>query len=206
MVFLPFLQGIGLGASMIIPIGAQNSFILNQAVKRNYHLQAASICVACEIVLVALGIFGGGQLISANDWLHTLITWGGIVFLAGYGGLSFKAALTTQTVDQQQAAKSKSLKAVVATALAVTLLNPHVYLDTVVILGSVGSQFVGDDKIAFTLGIILASILWFYSLSLAAARMSEILNRPRVRKGIDLAVGTIMWLIAASLCYAWVNG
>ena len=206
MSLLPFVQGIGLGASMIIPIGAQNSFVLNQAIKRNHHKVAAAICIICDMLLMGLGVYGGSKLISSNDLLHTLITWGGILFLTGYGLLSFKAALNPASGDDKQANDSKSLKVVIITTLAVTLLNPHVYLDTVVILGSVGGQFVGNEKLAFTIGIMSASLLWFSALSTAASRMSELLSRPRVKQGIDITVGIIMWVVAASLYRSWIGG
>ncbi|MFT4930116.1 MAG: L-lysine exporter family protein LysE/ArgO [Phenylobacterium sp.] len=202
MSLLPFAQGMGLGVSMLVPIGAQNSLILNQAIKRNYHLIAATICVVCDVTLMSIGVFGGGELIKDNDSLLTFITWAGIIFLTGYGLLSFKAVFHRKHNKDNHNSEIKSLKVVVATTLAVTLLNPHVYLDTVVIFGSVGSQFVGNEKITFALGMMLASILWFYSLSFAAAKLSEVLSRPRVRQVIDFSVGVVMWLIAYSLLKA----
>jgi L-lysine exporter family protein LysE/ArgO len=205
MSFLPFVQGIGLGASMIIPIGAQNSFVLNQAIKRNYHLIAAGICVVCDALLMTLGVFGGGTLFASNGLMFTLITWGGILFLAGYGLLSFKAVLYPKTSADKTTNEHKSLKMVIITTLAVTLLNPHVYLDTVVILGSVSSQFVGNEKIAFTMGMVLASILWFVSLSLGAAKLSKQLSRTKVKQSIDFTVGVIMWAIAGSLLVNWIG-
>ena len=205
MSLLPFVQGVGLGASMIIPIGAQNSFVLNQAIKRNYHYIAASICIVCDIILMGLGVYGGGKLLTSSDTLYTLITWGGILFLMGYGLLSFKSAFKPQSSDDAAANSRKSMKVVILTTLAVTLLNPHVYLDTVVILGSVGSQFVGNEKTAFALGIMCASVLWFSTLATAAAKMSNYLSRPRVKQGIDITVGVIMWVVAASLYNAWMK-
>ncbi|NQZ11418.1 MAG: amino acid transporter [Algicola sp.] len=205
MSFLPFVQGIGLGASMVIPIGAQNSFVLNQAIKRNYHLVAAAICVFFDICLMGLGVFGGGQLIAANDMAFALITWGGILFLFGYGLLSFKTVLWPNSAKDASSNERKSLKVVVITTLAVTLLNPHVYLDTVVILGSVGGQFVGNEKIAFALGIMLASVMWFTALAMGAAKMSNLLSQPKVKRGIDLVVGIIMWGIAWMLFNDWMG-
>ncbi len=205
MSFLPFVQGIGIGASMIIPIGAQNSFVLNQAIKRNYHLMAAAICVICDICLMALGVFGGGQLIASNDIAFTLITWGGILFLFGYGLLSFKTVLWPSASKDASSNEQKSLKVVVITTLAVTLLNPHVYLDTVVILGSVGGQFVGNEKIAFAIGLMLASVMWFTALATGAAKMSHLLSQPKIKRGIDFVVGIIMWGIAGMLFSDWMG-
>lgn len=204
MSILPFVKGVGLGAGLIMPIGAQNSYVLNQAIKRNYHLIAASICVFFDILLMGIGVYGGGQVISSNDTLHTLITWAGILFLSGYGWMSFKMVLQQPAGDQASDTTVKSLKVVILTTLAVTLLNPHVYLDTVVILGSVGNQFSGNDKTAFTLGIMCASALWLYSLAFAGAKMSDILKRPKVRRVIDLFVALLMWGVALTLYIDWV--
>ncbi|WDE13424.1 LysE/ArgO family amino acid transporter [Thalassomonas haliotis] len=203
MTILPFIQGFGLGASMIIPIGAQNSFIINQGIKRNHHLIAATICIICDISLFMLGVFGGGELIGANDLLFTLISWGGILFLLGYGALSLKAAIRASTTVNQQDGELQSFKGVILTTLAVTLLNPHVYLDTVVILGSVSSQFSAAEKPWYLFGLVLASILWFYGLSVFAAKFSPVLGRKKVKQGIDIAIAVIMWLIAWSLFNNW---
>lgn len=205
MTILPFLQGIGLGASMIIPIGAQNSFIINQGIKRNHHLLAATICILCDISLFMLGVFGGGSLIAANDILFTLISWGGILFLLGYGTLSLRAALKASTTTEQGGGDIRSFKAVIVTTLAVTLLNPHVYLDTVVILGSVGSQFSTEEKPGYLLGLMFASIFWFYGLSLFAARFSPVLGKKKVKQGIDIAIALVMWIIAWSLFTNWLT-
>ena len=192
-------QGLVLGASMIIPIGAQNSHILGQGIKRNHHILAATICMVCDVLLIGLGVFGGGQLIASSDWLLLVITWGGISFLLIYGAMSFKTAWQNkyQGFGSQKGIKTKA--AVVGTTFAVTLLNPHVYLDTVMILGSVGGQFAANEKIAFAVGTMLASILWFYSLATGASKMAPWLAQPKVQRIIDMLVGSIMLLVAYSL-------
>ena len=133
---------------MIIPIGAQNSYILGQGIKRNHHILAASICMICDVLLIGLGIFGGGQLIASSEWLLLLITWGGIAFLLGYALLSFKTAWQNRYQGFRGNQGGKTKNAVIATTFAVTLLNPHVYLDTVMILGSVGGRFAGNLVVA----------------------------------------------------------
>ncbi len=203
MTFLPYIQGIGLGVGLIMPIGAQNSYVLNQAIKRNYHLIAASICVFFDVVLMSIGVFGGGTVISSNATLYNIITWAGILFLLGYGWMSLKLVLTPAAEQSADNSGMKSLKVVVMTTLAVTLLNPHVYLDTVVILGSVGSQFNGHEKTAFTAGIISASFIWLYSLAFAGAKLSHVLKQPKVRRAIDLSVALLMWGVAWSLFSQW---
>ncbi len=196
----PLLQGLFIGASMIIPLGAQNSHVLNHGIKRNHHFLAATVCMLCDVILIALGVFGGAKLIASSPSLLTVISWGGICFLCGYASLSFRQAwLNNYQEEQSLSTIKKKPWLVIATTLAITLLNPHVYLDTVVILGSVGGQFDGDDKVAFAIGTMLASIIWFYSLAAAAAKMSPWLAQPKVKRIIDIVVGIIMCAIALSL-------
>jgi L-lysine exporter family protein LysE/ArgO len=199
--FTPLLQGLFIGASMIIPIGAQNSHVLNHGIKRNHHFLAATICMICDVTLISLGVFGGAKLIATSPTLVTIISWGGIIFLSAYASLSFRQAWLNNYESKQLLAENANKKPwlVIVSTLAVTLLNPHVYLDTVMILGSVGGQFQGNEKIAFAVGTMLASIIWFYSLAGAAAKMSPWLNQPKVKRAIDTTVGFIMCAIALSL-------
>lgn len=193
----PLLQGLFLGASMILPIGAQNSHILNHGISRNHHILTATICMFCDVSLIALGVFGGAKLIAGSPWLVNIISWGGIIFLVAYASLSFyQAWKNNYQQDKNSTIKHKAKWAVIASTLAVTLLNPHVYLDTVMILGSVGGQFQGNEKIAFAVGTMLASIIWFYSLAGAASKLSPLLSKPRIRRGIDTVIGLIMLIIA----------
>lgn len=201
--FLPFAQGFLLGGSMIIPIGAQNAFIINQGIKRQFHLLAATLCILGDVLLISLGVFGGGELIASSEMLSFLLTSFGIVFLTGYGLLSFRSAFSSSTSSKLgnsiDTKTDNTLLKVIGTCFAVTLLNPHAYIDTVVILGGVGGQFLGSSKLLFTLGCIIASACWFYGLSISASRMSHILSQPKVKKGIDVGVGIIMLLIAIGL-------
>jgi L-lysine exporter family protein LysE/ArgO len=198
--FWVLLQGFGLGATMIIPIGAQNAYVLNQGIKRNHHLTTATVCSLLDMTFISLGIFGGGAILSQNELLLTAVTLGGIAFLIGYGLLSLRSALKKPSVQESSGeVLARGRRTVVLGALAVTVLNPHLYLDTVVILGSIGGQFEGDDRIAFAAGTVLASFVWFYSLSLGAAKLGPTLSQPKVKKGIDLAVAAMMFAIAAML-------
>jgi L-lysine exporter family protein LysE/ArgO len=193
------LQGLILGAGMIIPIGAQNSYILSQGIKRNHHILAATICMVCDVALIALGIFGGGKLIASHEWLMLSIGWGGVLFLSAYAIFSFKQVWQNTYQVAVNATALNSRKKIIGATFAVTLLNPHVYLDTVMILGSVGGKFDGNEKLAFALGTMLASILWFYSLAFGAAKMAPWLGAPKVQRVIDALVGFIMLVIAYSL-------
>jgi len=199
MAVLPLFKGFVIGAGMIIPIGAQNAYILNQGIKRNYHLTAATICIFCDVILMSLGVFGGGALINSNELLALIITWLGIAFLVIYGGMFFKSFYLAANESSEEKFSSSTRKTVIFTTLAVTLLNPHVYLDTVVIIGSISGQFSAEHKLWFLFGTLLASVTWFYALSLASAKMSPWLSRDKVQRGINLFVALIMWAIAVSL-------
>ncbi|NRF27641.1 amino acid transporter [Vibrio coralliilyticus] len=200
------LQGFGLGASMIIPIGAQNAYVLNQGIKRNHHLTTATICSVLDVIFISLGIFGGGAVLSQNETLLTVVTLGGIAFLTFYGLLSVKSAMqTNRASESKRQVVERGRRAVILGALAVTVLNPHLYLDTVVILGSIGGQFEGQDRISFALGTIMASFVWFYTLSIGAAKLGPTLSRPRVKQGIDIVVAIMMFTIALMLINELVN-
>ncbi len=197
MSFWVLLQGFGLGASMIIPIGAQNAYVLNQGIKRNHHLTTATICSVLDMIFISLGIFGGGAILSQNEVLLTSVTLGGIAFLSFYGLLSLKSAFKPENESESKGeVVARGRRTVILGALAVTVLNPHLYLDTVVILGSIGGQFEGHDRFAFALGTIMASFVWFYTLSMGAAKLGPTLSKPKVKKGIDIAVALMMFTIA----------
>ncbi|WGY45957.1 MULTISPECIES: LysE/ArgO family amino acid transporter [unclassified Vibrio] len=193
------LQGFGFGATMIIPIGAQNAFVLNQGIKRNHHLTTATLCSFLDIFFISLGIFGGGAILTQNEWLLALVTLGGILFLIFYGIQSLKSAFDQQQASSDKQAMLRGRRAVILGTLAVTVLNPHLYLDTIVILGSIGGQFEGSDRLSFAIGTILASFVWFYSLSIGAAKLAPTLSKPKVKKIIDLVVAAVMFLIAFTL-------
>ena len=198
--FRILLQGFGLGASMIIPIGAQNAYVLNQGIKQNHHLTTATICSLLDTLFISLGIFGGGAILSQNEFLPTSVTLGGIAFLTIHGILSLQSAFRSKENEESKGQiTARGKRTVILGALAVTVLNPHLYLDTVVILGSIGGQFEGNDRIAFAIGTILASFTWFYSLSIGAAKLGPVLSRPNVKKGIDVAVAAMMFSIALVL-------
>ncbi|MDF4331497.1 LysE/ArgO family amino acid transporter, partial [Vibrio parahaemolyticus] len=183
--------------SMIIPIGAQNAYVLNQGIKRNHHLTTATICSVLDMIFISLGIFGGGAILSQNEILLTSVTLGGIAFLSFYGLLSLKSAFKPESESESKGEiVARGRRTVILGALAVTVLNPHLYLDTVVILGSIGGQFEGHDRIAFALGTILASFVWFYTLSIGAAKLGPTLSKPKVKKTIDIAIAMMMFTIA----------
>jgi len=205
MIMLAASQGFTLALSMIIPIGSQNSMLLTQGINKNHHLMTAALFMLYDAILISIGVLGGSFILSSNDTLFTLLTWGGIIFLLAYGAMSFKSAFVSMADNSSALINQKSLKVVVITSLIVTFLNPHAYIDTVMVIGSVGGQYSGDAKIYFLMGAISGSIVWFSSLALGAAKLSVVLAKPKVRRVIDTLIGLVMWFIAWSLLMSWLT-
>ncbi|RYC41195.1 arginine exporter ArgO [Pectobacterium zantedeschiae] len=202
--FAVFLQGVLLGAAMILPLGPQNAFVMNQGIRRQYHLMVALLCAVSDMVLITAGIFGGSALLSQSSLLLGAVTWGGVAFLLWFGWGAMKTAFSKNIVLASADVMKQSRWRIIATMLAVTWLNPHVYLDTFVVLGSLGSQFTDDDRSWFALGTITASFTWFFALALLAAWLAPWLNTPRVQRGINFCVGVVMWGIALQLArHGW---
>ncbi|HDT0720338.1 TPA: arginine exporter ArgO [Proteus mirabilis] len=201
-----FFQGFLLSAAMILPIGAQNAFILQQGSKKQYHLMSAFLCALSDVILITGGVFGGSALLSQSAYLLLLITWGGVAFLLWYGWNAFKTAFTKEIALSQHENQVKSRWRVIVTLVAVTWLNPHVYLDTFVVLGSIGGQLTAELRPWFTFGALFASISWFFALSLLAAWFSPILSQVTAQRIINLFVGCVMWFIALQLAaQGWKN-
>lgn len=201
-----FFQGFLLSAAMILPIGAQNAFVLQQGSKKQYHLMSAFLCALSDVILISGGVFGGSALLSQSEYLLLLITWGGVAFLLWYGWNAFKTAFTKEIELSQHKNQVKSRWRVIVTLVAVTWLNPHVYLDTFVVLGSIGGQLSAELRPWFTFGAVFASISWFFALSLLAAWFSPILSQVTAQRIINLFVGCVMWFIALKLAaQGWKN-
>ena len=128
MFVLTAIKGFTLSLSMIIPIGSQNSMLLSQSINKNHHLMTAVLFIIYDALLISLGVLGGSLILSTNDTLFTLLTWGGILFLLAYGAMSFKASLNAMSDDVKGISTNKSVKIVVITSLIVTFLNPHAYI------------------------------------------------------------------------------
>lgn len=194
-----YLQGLILGAAMILPLGPQNAFVMNQGIRRQYHVMIALLCAFSDMVLICAGIFGGSALLSQSLLLMALVTWGGVAFLLWYGWGAMKTAFSKDLTLADAQVMKQSRWRIIATMLAVTWLNPHVYLDTFVVLGSLGSQFSEDSRRWFAMGTITASFIWFLALALLAAWLAPWLNKPRSQRVINLFVGMVMWGIALQL-------
>ncbi len=199
---LPILQGFSLGASLIIAIGAQNAFVLRQGLKKQYVFIIAALCSLCDATLILLGVAGLGTIITALPILTLITSWGGALFLLIYGLRSFKAALQTQKLDTHTTSGEPArLREVVLAVLAFSLLNPHVYLDTVVLIGSVGAHYPSFERLFFALGAMLASLTWFFALAYGARWLAPLFRAPLAWKVLDCLVGCVMWFLAASLIW-----
>jgi L-lysine exporter family protein LysE/ArgO len=197
------LQGFALGASLIIAIGAQNAFVLRQGLKRVHVFLSASVCTLCDMVLITLGVAGLGTLISTNPILTQIATWGGAAFLLYYGLRSFRSALKANILEAESAQdQPMRTRDTLVTLLAISLLNPHVYLDTVVLVGSIGAHYPEDQRIYFALGAMCASLVWFFGLAYGAAWLAPLFRRPMAWRILDALVGCVMWSIAGTLIWS----
>lgn len=191
-----FLTGLGTGLSLIVAIGAQNAFVLKQGLMRRHVFAVCLFCALSDAVLIGLGVAGAGALTQAAPWFLPLMRWGGAAFLIWYGARSFRAAWRGGEAMRAQG-QAAGLAATLATIAALTWLNPHVWLDTVVLLGSVSARFA--DKGAFAAGAMTGSFLFFFSLGYGARWLAPLFARPRAWQVLDAAVGAVMWMIAAGL-------
>ena len=194
-----FLKGMGLGGGLIVAIGSQNAYLLRQALKGEYVLTCIAICIACDAVLIAAGVAGVGQLIIERPGLLIWIKICGAAFLLWYGVRAARSALNPVAMNTTDDKAGASRAAVISAMLAFSLLNPHVYLDTVVLLGSIGGQQGGDGPEYFALGAMLASVIWFCSLGFGARFLIPVFSRPRAWQILDGVIAIVMWVLAASL-------
>ena len=192
-----YLNGLLIAAGLIMAIGAQNAYVLAQSLRREHHLLVATLCVVCDALLVAAGVFGLASLLLQSPLLLGVARWGGAAFLLWYGTRALLRALRPQGLSEAGAAPPRSRQAVLMTALAVTLLNPHVYLDTVLLIGSLGAQ--QSAPAAYALGAASASLVRFFSLALGPAWLAPWLARPTTWRVIDLLVAAMMFSVAAQL-------
>ncbi|VVN59440.1 Arginine exporter protein ArgO [Pseudomonas fluorescens] len=192
-----YLNGLLVALGLIMAIGTQNAFVLAQSLRREHHLPVAAFCVVCDALLVAAGVFGLATLLAQNPLLLSVARWGGAVFLLWYGTQALRRAFSTSSLEHSASQTARSLKAVMLSALAVTLLNPHVYLDTVLLIGSLGAQ--QSVPGAYVVGAASASLMWFFTLALGAAWLAPWLARPNTWRILDLLVAVMMYAVALQL-------
>lgn len=194
------LAGFFLGFSLILAIGAQNAFVLRQGLRRSHVLPVALTCAISDAILIMAGVAGFGALVDRFPALITFLTWGGASFLFVYGALAFRSAWRGGAAMTAADATPQRLWPVLATCLALTWLNPHVYLDTVVLLGGIAARY-GEARWIFGAGAAFASLTFFLSLAYGARLLAPIFARPRAWQGLDVLVGAVMWAIAAKLIW-----
>ena len=200
---LTFASGLGFGLSLIVAIGAQNAFVLRQGVRREHVAVVVAVCAVSDLLLYAAGVAGLGALVLSAPAVVEAARWLGAVVVLGYG---FLAARRAWRGDEALAAAGdgavpdagRRLRPVLATALALTWLNPHVYLDTVILQGSVAATY-GDDRWWFSAGAMVSSVLWFIAIGYGARLLAPALARPGAWRVLDGVVAAIMVVVAVSL-------
>lgn len=196
-----FISGLLLGLSLILAIGAQNAFILKQGLRREHVFILCTICALSDALLITLGVFGFTWIAAQLPAIESAARYGGAAFLFFYGARSFHAAFRSNATLEADATSGTPLATAVLACLAFTWLNPHVYLDTLVLLGSVSSQF-PDEQRQFALGATSASFLFFYTLGYGARLLAPIFKRPEAWRVLEFLIGFVMWTLAFSLIRA----
>lgn len=194
-----FLNGLGLGASLIMAIGAQNAYLIRQGLKRQHVGITVLVCILVDAALVCAGVGGMGTLVHSSPLFLNLARWGGAAFLLWYGLRSWRAVFADNALDVSGDATAMSHGRALLNVLALSLLNPHVYLDTVVLLGAIGGNFPQAERASFASGAIVASVIWFCSIGFGAKKVSRWFMRPVAWKWLDGITGTMMLALAGSV-------
>lgn len=192
-----FIPGFALGFSLILAIGAQNAFVLRQGLRKEHVFWICLTCAVSDAILIAAGVAGAGALAQAAPWFGPAMRYGGAAFLTWYGLRSLRSAwqggASMELNDKPKAPLGQAL----AVVLALTWLNPHVYLDTVVLIGSISAQY--SDRFSFALGAMTSSVVFFFSLGYGASLLAPVFARPVAWRILDLVIGIVMWGIALKL-------
>lgn len=195
----------GTGAGLIIAIGAQNAYVFTQGLRGGPRFTVATICSLCDILLIGLGIAGVGAAVASQPILAAAAAWAGSIFLLWYAVGSFRSMARPGTLEAGAEATA-GIRSAVLTTLAITLLNPHVYLDTMVLLGSIGGQYPEDDRYIYGLGAMSASVLWFFTLCYGARLLEPVFRTPLAWKVLDGVIGLIMLILSFTLAKIGVEG
>lgn len=203
-----FISGLMLGAGLIVAIGAQNAYVLRQGLRQEHVGLVVLTCLMGDVICITAGVAGVGAIIASHPLLLTIATWGGAIFLFWYGTQAFRRALRANNAMMVSATGERmTAQVALGSCLAFTFLNPHVYLDTVVLLGSLSTQYVpSGNQWWFGLGAMCASLIWFVSLGYGARLLSPLFRKPRAWQVFDFVVAVLLWILAASLLqseFAW---
>lgn len=197
-----FLTGLMTGLSLIVAIGAQNAFVLRQGLRGEYVLAVCLTCAVSDALLILLGVTSFTRIAAWLPWIEPVMRYGGAAFLIWYGGRSLRSALTSRAALEVDAApvSGRGLVPTLAACLAITWLNPHVYLDTVVLLGTISTRFGGDTP-SFATGAITGSFLFFFALGYGAAWLRPVFATPAAWRWLEGGIAVVMWAIAAKLLF-----
>lgn len=198
-------SGFALGLQLIVAIGAQNAFLLRQGLRRSHVPQLVAICTISDAILIAAGVAGFAALQAKLPWLAPVTLWAGAAFLIWYGTTHALAAWRGGAALEAASRGTESLRRAVLTCLALTWLNPHVYLDTLVVVGALSAQF-GEARAAFGVGAAAASLVFFAALGFGARALSPVFARPRAWQILDALIALTMWALAAKLLINGVPG
>jgi L-lysine exporter family protein LysE/ArgO len=199
-IITPAIEGFLLGGGLIIAIGAQNAFILRQGLLRSHVFILCLICAFSDALLIAIGVAGLGTLIEQNEGLLKLVALLGAAFLLGYAFIAARRAANPQPM-KEQTGSAPPLRAAIATVLAFTFLNPHVYLDTVVLIGSISGQYGGSNRVAFGAGAGIASFVWFFALGYGARWLTPLFARAIAWQVLDIIIALVMAGLGLSLLW-----
>lgn len=194
----PLTKGFITGGSLIMAIGAQNAFLIGQSVRRQYHLFIATACILLDMVLIFAGMFVMSKALTSNpEWL-SIMNWAGVIFLTTYGTFALRSATKPKVVNIDKSFVNSRKRAFLMT-MALTLLNPHAYIDTMVLMGGVGAQYEREGHFYFSVGASIAGMVWFYTISLGSSYLQPYFKSPKTWQVLDAITGLMMWGIAISL-------
>jgi L-lysine exporter family protein LysE/ArgO len=194
-----FVTGLALGGSLIIAIGAQNAFVLRQGLRREHVLGIVLFCIVADMVLIAAGVYGMARVLGEARLVTLVLTIGGALFLGWYGIQALRNALRARRLVAASGTETRRFGAVLAQAAGFTLLNPHVYLDTVLLLGSIGARQPPDSRLWFVGGAAFASTAWFSALGFGARLLAPVFAHERAWRVLDVLVAVLMLSLAAML-------
>ena len=192
------IEGFALSMALILAIGPQNIFVLRQGLLRSHVFAVCLVCSLSDALLISAGVLGLGSFLAGVEGAELLISVAAALFIAGYGVLRVRSSMDPVGMSVGEEA-ALGLGPTIGTALAFTFLNPHVYLDTVLLIGGASSRYASDDRVAFALGASLASFLFFFALGYGARRLSSVLDRPESWRVIDMGIACVMFAIAGAI-------
>lgn len=193
------LVGVGTGLSLIVAIGAQNAFVLRQGIRREHVGAVALLCSVADALLIGAGVLGIGALVERSPVVLDAVRWAGVVFLVCYAVLALRRAVHPRVLRAGGATTGTSLRAALTAAAALTFLNPHVYLDTVLLLGSIANHHGAEGRWVFAAGAVMGSFAWFFALAYGARRLAPLFAAPTAWRVLDATIAVVMLSIALSL-------